>query len=221
MTRSSETPDQRRLAALVEDLSRSMQRSLLDAVLNVGPDTEATRTTVPRARIPTAPAWLASRHPGGERAGAEMKAMYERCLTHYREIVCAGAASTGYDDVGALLAHFVAVNFAALRDIDITPAMLERLQAQLGGILRLSPAWLRADLRERQCYVEQLAIIGVLVRETSAQAAIEGPAAVANVQRAARGYLMQLIGLDADRLRLDDDGLAFAGRGQPSPAVAA
>jgi hypothetical protein len=221
MTRSSPAPDERRLATLVEDLSRSVQRSLLDAVLELGPDTEPARTTVPRARIPTAPAVLASHHPGGKPEKAEMKALYERCLSHYREIVCAGSRDPGYDDVGALLAHFVAVNFAALQDIDITPVMLQRLQEQLGGILRLSPAWLRADLRERQCYVEQLAIIGVLVRETSVQAAIEGPAAVANVRQAARGYLMQLIGLDADRLRLDDDGLAFADRGHPSPTVAA
>ena len=221
MTRSPDAPDERRQAQLVQDLSRSVQRSMLDAVLQLGANAERVPMTVPRARVPSGPAWLARHHPGDAQARGQMRALYERCLTHYREIVCAVSAHAGYDDVGALLAHFVAANFGALHDIDITPAMLDRLEQQLGGILRQAPAWLRADLRERQLYVEWLAIVGVLVRETSAQAVLEGPAAVANVQRAARGYLLQLIGLDADRLRLDDNGLAFADCEHPSPTVAA
>ena len=212
MTRPSDAPSERRQAQLVQDLSRSVQRALLDAALHIGTDPQADHVamTVPRARVPSAPVWLARHHPGGPQAQAQARALYERCLTHYRDIVCADQPAAGYDDVGALLARFVAVNLGALREIDVTPAMLGSMEQQLAVVLQLSPAWLRADLRERQSYVEQLAILGVLVRETSAQAVLEGPAAVANVQRAARGYLMQLLGLDADRLTITEDGLALA-----------
>jgi hypothetical protein len=215
MTRPSDAPDERRQAQLVQDLARGVQRAVLDAVLQVGAGLEADRVamTVPRARVPTAPAWLARHHPGGAQARAQAQALYERCLTHYREIVCADTPAAGYDDVGALLARFVAANVAAFRDLDVTPAMLGRMEQQLAGVLQLSPGWLRADLRERQCYVEQLAIIGVLVRETSVQAVLEGPAAVANVQRAAHRYLMQLLGVDAERLTITDQGLVFAEAG--------
>jgi len=212
MTRLSDAPDERRQARLVQDLARGVQRALLDAALQLGASAQADRVamTVPRARVPTAPAWLARHHPGDAQAREQARAMYERCLSHYRDIVCGDQPDAGYDDVGMLMARFVAANIGALREIDVTPAMLDGLAQQLAGILQLSPAWMRADMHERQSYVEQLAIIGVLVRESSLQAALEGPAAVANVQRAARGYLMQLLGVDADRLTITRNGLAFA-----------
>jgi hypothetical protein len=212
MTRSSEAADERSQARLVQDVARGVQRALLDAVLQVDDGEPVARVamTVPRARLPSAPAWLARHHPGGAQAREQARALYERCLAHYREIVCAEQPAAGYDDVGLLMARFVAANLGALREVDVTPATLARMAEQLARVLQLAPAWLRADLRERQCYVEQLAIIGVLVRETSAQAMVEGPAAVANVQRAARRYLTQLLGLDAERLTIGAHGLAFA-----------
>ena len=211
MTRPSDAPDPRHQAQLVQDLAHGVEHALLDAVLNLGTGpADHAAMTVPRARVPSAPAWLARHHPGGAHAQAQMRALYERCLSHYREIVCADPPDAGYDDIGALLARFVAANLGALREIDVTPPMLARLEQQLAGVLQLSPAWLRADLRERQSYAEQLAIIAVLMRETSAQAVLEGAAAIAHVQRAAHGYLVQLLGLDADRITITAHGLAYA-----------
>jgi hypothetical protein len=77
-------------------------------------------------------------------------------------------------------------------------------------VLQLSPAWLARRPARATVVCEQLAIIAVLMRETSAQAVLEGAAAIDNVQRAARGYLAQLLGLDADRITITRDGLAYA-----------
>jgi len=72
-------------------------------------------------------------------------------------------------------------------------------------------AWSRVPLGERQACFEQLALLAVLVDESTRQAHEQGPAAVENVRRAARGYLQQLLGLDPDRLGLDAGGLSLRG----------
>ena len=64
-----------------------------------------------------------------------------------------------------------------------------------------------------------MATLSVLIAESAAQATVQGPAARANVQRAARGYVQRLLGLDPDQITLDADGLAL--RAQPVPAEAA
>ena len=117
------------------------------------------------------------------------------------------------------MAHFVAANLRALHGVDVTPQALLRLERQLAGVARLSSAWDTAPARERQFYFEQMAILAVLIAESAAQALMQGPAARANVQRAARGYVQRLLGLEPDHLTLDADGLAL--RAQPVPAEAA
>jgi hypothetical protein len=101
--------------------------------------------------------------------------------------------------------------------------MLLQLERQLSGVTLRSSAWDEASARERQNYFEQMAILAVLIDASSAQAVHQGPAAVANVRRAARGYLQQLLGLNADELRLGACGLTLgdpsAGR-DASPAAA-
>ena len=199
----------RREAALVEDLSRTVQRVLLDSIEHIDGNLDGDRAAlaVEAARVPMAPARLAAAHPAPARA--EARALYERCLAHYRTQVRAGQADAGLDDVGAAVAHFVAANIRALHGVVVTPQMLLQLERQLGGVVRVSSAWATASARERQVYFEQMAILAVLIGESAAQAVLQGPAALANVQRAARGYLKQLLGLNADHLTLDDQGLAL------------
>jgi hypothetical protein len=182
---------------------------LLDAVEHIdgNPDGDRAALTVEAARVSMAPGKLAAAHPAAARA--EARALYERCLAHYRTQVRAGQADAGMDDVGAAVAHFVAANIRALQGVTVTPQMLLQLERQLGGVVRVSSAWATASARERQIYFEQMAILAVLIGESAAQAVLQGPAALANVQRAARGYLQQLLGLNADHLTLDDHGLAL------------
>jgi len=205
--------DDRRQAALVEDMSRRVRRALLDALVQLGGDTSADcpALTVEPARVPIAPERLAVAHPGGPQQRREARALYERCLVHYREVVRATQADSGLDDVGAAVACFVAANIQALHGVTVTPAMLLRLERQLGGVAAFSSAWATATARDRQLYFEQTAILTVLIRETSAHAALQGPAAVENVRRAARGYLREMLGLDPGQLTVDAGGLSLRG----------
>jgi hypothetical protein len=203
--------DDPRHTALVEDMSRLVRRALFDAIVQLGSDEalDCAALTVERAHLPIAPARLAAAHPGGPQARREARVLYERCLTHYRDVVRVTQADGGLDDVGAAVACFVAANIQALHGVSVTPAMLLRLERQLGGVVTVSSAWSTATARERQLYFEQMAILAVLIRETSAHAVLQGPAAVENVRRAARGYLWQLLGLNPDQLTLDAGGLSL------------
>jgi hypothetical protein len=121
-----------------------------------------------------------------------------------------------HDDLGTALAHFVAANLQALTGAPPPADALPALAAQLSAIVHGSPAWQAAPLRERQAYVEQVAILSVLMADLSRRAPREGAAGMANVQRGARGYLQQLLGLDPDQLMLGTGGLTLR-----QPALAA
>ncbi len=205
-------PDSAPDAAWVADVSHRMRQALADTILHFGenPQGDQPALTVPRAQAPIAPARLAAAHPGGAKQRRQASEMYGRCLARYRDGVRPQDTALGIDDVGAAVAHFVAVNFEALQGVAVTPAMLLCLERQLAGMVQLSPAWSGAKARDRQTYFEQLAILTVYVAELSTRAPSEGPAAVANVRRAARGYLQTLLGLNPDHLTLGASGLALA-----------
>jgi hypothetical protein len=218
--RPGRPPAQAKQAALVKEMSRAIRRALFDAL--IGSDSVAANDqavlTVGRASEPIAPARLAAAHPGGAAARADAHQLYERCLKHYRENVRAHEAGLDVDDVGAAVACFVAANIQALHGITATPETLLRLERQLGGVALRSSAWATASARERQCYFEQMAILAVLIGETSAQAVHQGPAAIANVRSAARAYLQQLLGLQADSLTLGPEGLSvLEASAEPDP----
>lgn len=174
---------------------------------------------MPRAWTALGPAQLASAHPGSAIDRLQARALYERCLLHYRQQVRPEDLPGGVDDLGAALARFVAANFEALNGAQATRGMLARLERQLVAIVRRSPAWPATGIPERQAFFEQLALLSVLVTESAAQAIRQGVAALDNVQRAASGYLRQLVGLDPEGLMLGPDGLAL--RDEPPPYAAA
>lgn len=165
-------------------------------------------TLIAPAASPTAPALLAARHPGGAAAQRQARALYLRCLAYYREQARGGQPQ---DDVGHAAAWFVCANLAALHGQPVGSAQVAAVARQLRRLIGGHPGWQAASLAERQSLFEQLATLGVLVGETQAQAhavgPTQGPAAIANVQRAARGYLQQLLGIDADALQLSAEGL--------------
>lgn len=168
--------------------------------------------TIAPSPKPSAPGLLAQAHPGGPAARQRAAALYARCLTHFRQVVRHGQAS---DDVGAAIAFFVHANECVLRDQAFAAGPPAALARQFASMVAHSPQWQRATLKERQSYFEQIALIGVLTAESGAQAGNQGPAAVANVKAAARTYVRQLLGVDADAFASGIAGLAL------QPAVAA
>ena len=159
----------------------------------------------PAAERPSAPALLAQSQ-ASPRARQDAQALYLRCLRHFREQVQGGAA---VDDAGLAAGYFVLTSVAASRDLEPTAEDLQRVELQMRHRLGAGDLWQKAPLADRQSAFEQFALLGVLVSETSRAAREQGAAARANVQRAARGYLLQMLGPGADRLMLSPHGLVL------------
>jgi hypothetical protein len=199
---------------LTRELAGLVRQALINALLPTGTAADQAALTVERAAASTAPQYLARSHPLAARA--EAQALYARCLSHYRAVLRPQDQDSGVDDVGAALAHFVAANMRALRGAITTPDVLLQLERQLCGVIQHGTSWSGAAAHERQFYFEQLAILAVLIGETWSLAAVQGPAAMANVQRAAGSYLQQLLGIDAAMLTLDRHGLRDAEQTAPA-----
>jgi hypothetical protein len=155
----------------------------------------------PQAIEPIAPALLARTFPS-PKARHEMQALYQRCLKHFRQRVQRGAAE---DDGALAAAYFTLANLAVVQGLQPDEHDLARVERQMRP--RLAAAWHRAPLRDRQSAFEQFALLGVLVAESKVEAERQGAAALANLRQAARAYLAHGFGLDAERLRLGEEGL--------------
>lgn len=205
--------------ALAADMSRLVRRAFARNLARLGADAgDHAALVIERSQTPIAPAQMAETHPGAAVARAQARELYERCLAHYRSVVRAGDLERDIDDVGAAIAGFVAANIHALhlldgRPLKITSKMLLRLERQLTAILHAAAAWKQATAVERQFYFEQMAILSVLIAETAAYAPAQGPDAVANVRRAARNYLQDLLGVEPSLLTIGPDGLTVADAG--------
>ena len=148
---------------------------------------------------------LLARSHAGTKARHAAQALYSRCLADFRRRIQRGAA---LDDAGLGAAYFVLANLDALHGLSPGEAELALIERQVRHWLN-GAGWHAAPLRDRQSAFEQLALLGTLVAESAALARRQGPAAVAHVQQAARAYLVQLLGLNPDRLRLAETGLVL------------
>ncbi|WP_157265979.1 DUF6683 family protein [Azohydromonas aeria] len=191
--------------------ARTLPQRMRHALADAHAVADAAPLTLPAARVPRAPGLLADALPGSPAAREERRALYVRCLAHYRRSVgaSAGTGSRRDDDVAEAAAHFVVANLRALQGVDATPAVFDALKAQLAGVLR--PGLAALALREQQDTFEKFALLAVLIGETWTVALRQGPAAMANVRQAARGYLLELLGLEPQRLTLGPGGLVAVG----------
>ena len=192
-------------------LSHQIGRIVFDSLMRAGASDrdEAIRLTVERAATPTAPAQMAKLYPGDANARGRVLAMYENCLRTYREAVRPQDTALGIDDAGAALACFVAACLFALHGDSVTQETLQRLERQLVGVARLSSTWEATATAARQHYFETMAILGMLLAGSAEHAKAQGPAAIAEMKKTARGYLVELLGIEPDLLMLDSDGLSL------------
>jgi hypothetical protein len=198
---------------LARELRRVVQRAVSQVLREAAqsdPD-GAPALAVPPAEHATGPSRLAAAHPGSAQARREAQALYGRCLAYYRSQVQRplrpGRAD---DDAGLAAAYFVLANLAATEGAEPDATHLPALERQLRHLIWLTQAWDTTPLAQRQGLFEQLALLGVLVNESRLQARTQGDAARANLQRAARAYLKQLLGLDADQIAITPQGLMAA-----------
>ncbi len=201
------TKRSRAAATQAQRMAQTLRRALFESMLRCADgasDNAASRSSARPGRSRRR-CWRPA-YPESTRQA--MCTLYEICLQHYRSV--AGGGTEKSDDARAAVAHFVAANMQALQGIDVTPSMLQRLHGQLAMVTRLSSRWDRASLRERQLFFEKMAIVAVLVDQAWSRATTQGPAAIEHVQRGARGYLRELLGLEPDGLTLSESGLGLA-----------
>jgi hypothetical protein len=153
---------------------------------------------------------LAAAH-ANPKARAEALQLYTRCLMHYRSHVQKALKPTEKrDDLGLAAAYFTMANLGAIDGREPDAERLPTVERQLRHLIALTRSWGQTSQAERQALFEQLALLGVLVNESRVQARTQGEAAQANVKRAARGYLQQLLGLEPELLVLGPEGLGVA-----------
>lgn len=197
--------------AITRELTRVLQAAMGQALDTAAQGGDATPLAVPAAHEPSAPKRLAATQAAGPRVRRESLMLYQRCLRHYREAIQPRVTRLHRDDdLGAAAAYFVLANLAALHGGVPDEALQPVLAAQLARLIERTAAWQRAPLAERQALFEQLALLGVLVNESRVQAQPQGQAAQANLQRAARAYLLQFPGLAPERLQVTAQGLTLA-----------
>jgi hypothetical protein len=188
-------------------LRHALGRSLQDAAQA---QARVSALSLPRAAQATAPALLAQAHRDAA-AQAEASALYGRCLAHYRQQVQAVLRPKDtQDDLGLAAAYFVLANLGAHEWREPEAVALPAIERQLRHLIADTQAWTRAPLSQRQSLFEQLALLGTLINESRIQARQQGPAAKANVQKSARAYLKQLLGLEPDWLVVTPQGLSLA-----------
>jgi hypothetical protein len=213
MKKSLSIPTGRR-QAMAQDASRFVRAALIGA-LRPGRSSHATAVTplrVEPAATPIAPRQMATAQPGDAATHERLAASYEACLRTYRDIARAQGCAADVDDVGAVMAFFVAMNLHVLHGVDVEAGALQPLERQLRGVTRVAAHWDDAPLAQRQLFFERIAIVSILMSRSLADAATQGPAAVADVRRSARAYLQHVLGLDPDGVTLGDAGLELRER---------
>lgn len=218
---NSPATDERAVAAAMQPLAKELSELVHSAVAKTLRDAAMVDTKIPRLRTPKAkpvsgPAVpgpgvlaLAALHPGGAAERRDAQALYGRCLQHYRRHVqprLEGGVQT-QDDLGIAAAFFVLTNLGACQDTEPEVSALPAVERQLRSLLAQTTAWRKLGSAQRQSLFEQFALLGVLLNESRTAAQQQGPAAKAHVQRAARSYLQQLLGLSPDRLSVSAQGL--------------
>ncbi|HEU0035603.1 MAG TPA: DUF6683 family protein [Kofleriaceae bacterium] len=156
---------------------------------------------------PIAPKLLAASYPDAARAQAER--VFATLLEQYHAV----ETQLGIEkfDLAGALAAFIAGNYMAARDVDVSDRAFGALVTQLRGSLATAPQFRDLPAQRRQEVYERLAILGMHVVATRmALQQRPDPKLREALQRAARGYLQELARLDADRMTIDERGLVVA-----------
>ncbi|MFI4929571.1 MAG: DUF6683 family protein [Burkholderiales bacterium] len=182
---------------------------MVDALLHLSLSEEGSPPSlkVERAAVAAAPSRMAAAQTSDPASRERIAASYASYLDTYRAIAHASGEDPSVDDVGRVVAFFVAVNLHALHGVDPDTNVLIPLERQLRRLAQDASKWDTASTVERQAFFERIAIISMLVSGTRTAAVSQGPAAVSHVQRAARNYLEQTLGLNPDLITLGPTGL--------------
>jgi hypothetical protein len=198
----------RRQRALVDPVARAVRRNVQQgSAPSASPAAAkaATASTVLPERAAQVPAALAAQYPASERA--RVQRTFEQLLElHHKVERQFGVPS---HDLAGAAAAYVTGAYMAYHNTDVPDEWFPPLVAQMRGILAAEPAQANAPVPERQALYEQLAIVGMFAATMQTGLKQHPDAALEQRVRAAgKGYLEQLLKVDADRVQLTAQGLA-------------
>lgn len=152
------------------------------------------------------PARMAALLPPASRA--EARRVYQDMLDRHPQLM--KQLGVRSDDVACGVATFLAGSYMAYRDIDFPDRQFKPLYEQMRGMIAANPKFAEANMTARREMFEQMVIIGTfLALNHDALKQRPDPRAAAEMKVAAKGYLENFMKLDADRLRLTDQGMTL------------
>jgi hypothetical protein len=149
---------------------------------------------------------LSAAYPTAQQGQA--REVFEDLLRRYGGIERQFGLSHG-DFAGAVVA-LLAGSWMALHDAEFPDAHFLPAVRQMRALLATQPALRKASESERRAAYEQMAIIGMFMAGTQMALKQQPDARVRQeMQVAARGYLQQFLGSDAERLHFTAEGIAL------------
>lgn len=175
-----------------------------------GPARQATKeaaalTSAPVA-APVVPAKLAAHYPPERRTRAEQ--YFKQLLAGYAQLE--DKLGLPRNDLPGALTSFLAGSYMAYTDVPFPDEHYKPLLEQMRGILTSDPGFAKVSKAGKQEVFEQFAILGMMMATTQLALQKQPDARQrANLREAAKGYLEQLLRTDADRVRIDAQGLTI------------
>jgi hypothetical protein len=155
---------------------------------------------------PFMPRQMAAALPAAQRPEAEK--LYGRLLDGYGQI--AQYYGVSRHDLSGSTAVLIIGSYEMYSGEEVSDDGVKAVIAQLRGGLGTSSLLASAGGREKQAYYEQSAIIGTMMASAFKDLqAKPNPALQSQFRNAAKGYLETLLGVDADNVSIDEDGLSF------------
>jgi hypothetical protein len=195
--------------SLVDPVARAVRRNAqpgqAPAAAPAPRQTEAASTVVPD-RAAQVPAAMAAQYPAAERA--RMQRTFEQLLELHHTVE--RKFGVPRRDLAGAAAAYLTGAYMAYHHTEVPDEWFPPLVAQMRGILAAEPAQAAAPLPVRQEMYEQLAIVGMFAATLQTGLKQHPDAAMEQRMRAAgKGYLEQLLKVDADRVQLTERGLVL------------
>jgi hypothetical protein len=155
---------------------------------------------------PFMPRQMAAALPSAQRQEAEK--LYTTLLDSYGQI--AQYYGVSRHDLSGSTAVLIIGSYEIHSGEEVSDDGVKAVIAQLRGGLGNSSLLANAGASEKQAYYEQSAIIGTMMASAFKELqAKPDPALQSQLQKAAKGYLETLLGVDADNVSIDEDGLSL------------
>jgi|CXWL01.1.fsa_nt_gi hypothetical protein len=168
----------------------------------------ATATLAPAAAAASsAPRLLAASYPVEQRPKFEQA--FAQMLLTYQQLE--SKLGIPKNDVAGAVSAFLAGNYMAYRDISLPDPHFMQLVKQMRAVLATNPEFIRSSPAQKREMYDQMAIIGTLmaVSQVEVKRGNHDPNVARNFQQSAKANLEQFLKTSADRVHIDEGGLAI------------